>query len=250
MENSIFPPPLGHPSSDSPAVNANPCPSVTGIASNRQNYNQMASLFSRAIRKSFAWKLHGKFAFSTAARSPVVRFTRGRRQSMPVSNGHRLKPSKLQSNGFAFFQGHPKIIPHGNNMENSLFPPPLGHPSSDSPAVDANPCPSVTGIASNRQNYIQMASLFPGPSENHYAWKINMENSLFPPPLGHPSSDSPAVDANPCPSVTGIASNRQNYIQWHRLFPGPSENHSALKLHGKFAFSTAARSPVVRFTRG
>jgi hypothetical protein len=53
MEKWIFPPPLGHPSSDSPAVNANPCPSVTGIASNRQNYIQIASPFSRAIRKSF-----------------------------------------------------------------------------------------------------------------------------------------------------------------------------------------------------
>jgi hypothetical protein len=61
MENSIFPPPLGHQSSDSPAVDANPCPSVTGIASNRQIYNQMASFFSRAIRKSFrmeiTWKI-------------------------------------------------------------------------------------------------------------------------------------------------------------------------------------------------
>jgi hypothetical protein len=132
---------------------------------------------------------------------------------MPVSNGHRLKPSKLHSNSFPFFQGHPKIIPPLNYMENSIFPPPLGHPSSDSPAVDANPCPSVTGIASNRQNYIQHSfPFFQGnpkiiPPLNH------MGNSIFPPPLGHPSSDSPAVDANPCPSVTAIASNRQNYIQ-------------------------------------
>jgi hypothetical protein len=151
-----FQPPLSDGSSDSPAVNANPCPSVTGIASNRQNYIQIASPFSRAIRKSFR----------------------------PL-----------------------------NNMENSIFPPPLGHPSSDSPAVDANPCPSVTGIASNRQNYSNSFSLFPGPSENHSAMEITWKSSIFPPPLGHPSSDSPAVDANPCPSVTGIASNRQNYIQ-------------------------------------
>jgi hypothetical protein len=111
MENSIFPPPLGHPSSDSPAVNANPCPSVTGIASNRQNYIQIASLFPGPSENHSALKLHGKMDFSTAARSPVVRFTRGKRQSMPVSNGHRLKPSKLHSNSFPFFQGHPKIIP-------------------------------------------------------------------------------------------------------------------------------------------
>jgi hypothetical protein len=40
---------------------------------------------------------------------------------MPVSNGHRLKPSKLHSNSFPFFQGHPKIIPPLNYMENSTF---------------------------------------------------------------------------------------------------------------------------------
>jgi hypothetical protein len=98
--------------------------------------------------------------FSTAARSPVVRLTRGQRQSMPVSNGHRLKPSILRSDSFAFFQGHPKIIPPLNYMENWIFSPLLGHPSSDLPAVNANPCPSVTGIASNRQNYIHTASPF------------------------------------------------------------------------------------------
>jgi hypothetical protein len=79
---------------------------------------------------------------------------------MPVINEHCLKPSKLHSNTFPFFQGHPKIIPHGNHMEKSISPPPLGRPSSDSPAVDTNPRPSVTGIASNRQNYIQIASPF------------------------------------------------------------------------------------------
>jgi hypothetical protein len=116
-----FQPPLSDGSSDSPAVDANPCPSVTGIASNRQNYIQIASPFPRAIRKSFRMEIHGKMDFSTAARSPVVRFTRGRRQSMPVSNGHRLKPSKLHSNSFPFFQGHPKIIPPLNYMEKFDF---------------------------------------------------------------------------------------------------------------------------------
>jgi hypothetical protein len=66
-------------------------------------------------------KLHGKMDFSTAARSPVVRLTRGQRQSMPVSNGHRLKPSKLHSHSFAFFQGHPKIIPHAITWKNGFF---------------------------------------------------------------------------------------------------------------------------------
>jgi hypothetical protein len=58
--------------------------------------------------------------FCTAARSPVVRLTRGQRQSMPVSNGHRLKPSKLHSHSFAFFQGHPKIIPHAITWKNGF----------------------------------------------------------------------------------------------------------------------------------
>jgi hypothetical protein len=74
MEKWIFPPPLGHPSSDSPAVNANPCPSVTGIASNRQNYIQIASPFSRAIRKSFrmaiTWKI-GFFHRRSVTRRPI-----------------------------------------------------------------------------------------------------------------------------------------------------------------------------------
>jgi hypothetical protein len=69
--------------------------------------------------------------FSTAALLPVVRLTRGQRQSMPVTNGHRLKPSKLHSHSFAFFQGHPKIIPPLNYMEKWIFPPLLCHPSSD-----------------------------------------------------------------------------------------------------------------------
>jgi hypothetical protein len=47
--------------------------------------------------------------------------TRGKRQSMPVSNGHRLKPSKLHSNSIAFFQGHPNFIPPLIYMENSSF---------------------------------------------------------------------------------------------------------------------------------
>jgi hypothetical protein len=76
---------------------------------------------------------------------------------MPVSNKHRLKPSKLHSHSFAFFQGHPKIIPPLNYMEKWIFPPPLGHPSD---SVNANPCPSVTSIASNRQNYIHTAFPF------------------------------------------------------------------------------------------
>jgi hypothetical protein len=136
---------------------------------------------------------------------------------MPVSNGHRLKPSKLHSKSFPFFQGHPKIIPPLNYMKNSIFPPPLGHPSSDSPAVDANPCPSVTGIASNPQNYIQKLPLFQR-HPNVIPHGNNVEKWIFPPLLGHPSSDSPAVDANSCLSVTGIASSRQNYIEIASLF--------------------------------
>jgi hypothetical protein len=116
-----FQPPLSDGSCDSPPVNANPCPSVTGIASNRQNYIHTASPFSRAIRKSFGMQSHGKMDFCTAARSPVVRSTRGQRQSMPVSNGHRLKPSKLHSHSFAFFQGHPKIIPHAITWKSGFF---------------------------------------------------------------------------------------------------------------------------------
>jgi hypothetical protein len=50
---------------------------------------------------------------------------------MPVSNGHRLKPSTPRSHSFAFFQGHPKIIPLLNYMEKWIFAPLLGHPSSD-----------------------------------------------------------------------------------------------------------------------
>jgi hypothetical protein len=69
---------------------------------------------------------------------------------------------------FPFFQGHPKIIPPSHYMENSLFPPPLDHPSSDSHPVNANPCPSVTGIVSNRQNYIQIASPFSRAIRNSF----------------------------------------------------------------------------------
>jgi hypothetical protein len=125
-----FQPPLNDRSCDSPPVNANACPSETGIPSNRQNYIHTASPFSRAIRKSFR-TLDGKMDFSTAARSPVVRLTRGQRQSMPVSNGHRLKPSTLRSPSFAFLQGHSKFIPPQNYMEKWIFPPLLCYPSSD-----------------------------------------------------------------------------------------------------------------------
>jgi hypothetical protein len=92
------------------------------------------------LPKKFQWKN----LFSTAARSRVVRFTRSRRQSMPVSNGHRLKPSNRHRQIFPFIRGHPKINPHGNHMGNSIFPPPLGHGSSDSPAVYAYLCISVS----------------------------------------------------------------------------------------------------------
>jgi hypothetical protein len=67
-------------------------------------------------------------------------------QSMPVSNGHRLKPSKRHRQIFPFIRVHPKENPHWNLMEKSSFPPPLGHGSSDSPTVDANPCPLLTGM--------------------------------------------------------------------------------------------------------
>jgi hypothetical protein len=40
---------------------------------------------------------------------------------MPVSNGHRLKPSKLHLNSFLFFQGHPETIPAFNYMEKKDF---------------------------------------------------------------------------------------------------------------------------------
>jgi hypothetical protein len=103
---------------------------------------------------------HGKMDFSTAARSPVVRLTRGQRQSMPVSNGHRLKPSKLHTHSFSFFQGHPKIIPPFYYMEKRIFHRRSVTRRPSGPAVNANPCPSVTSIASNRQNYIDTAFLF------------------------------------------------------------------------------------------
>jgi hypothetical protein len=79
-----------------------------------------------------------------------------------VTNGHRRKLSKLHSNRFSSIRGPPKINPHENHMENSSFPPPLGHGSSESPAVDVNPCPSVTGIASNRQTDTDKFSLSSG----------------------------------------------------------------------------------------
>jgi hypothetical protein len=142
------------------------------------------------------------------------------RQSMPVTNEHQPKLKLRTGKPFPPRTHLKKFQCKSNGKIN--FQPPLSDGSSDSPAVNANPCPSVTGIASNRQNYIQIASLFPGPSENHSACQNYIQkhgkHGIFPPPLGHPSSDSPAVNANPCPSVTGIASNRQTDSEKFSLF--------------------------------
>jgi hypothetical protein len=84
--------------------------------------------------------------------------TSKQRQSMPVTNEHQPKLKLRTGKPFPPRTHLKKFQCKSNGKIN--FQPPLSDGSSDSPAVDANPCPSVTGIASNRQNYIQIASPF------------------------------------------------------------------------------------------
>jgi hypothetical protein len=112
--------------------------------------------------------------------------TSKQRQSMPVTNEHQPKLKLRTGKPFPPRTHLKKFQCKSNGKIN--FQPPLSDGSSDSPAVDANPCPSVTGIASNRQNYIQTASPFSRAIRKSFRIN-NMEKWIFPPPLGHPSSD-------------------------------------------------------------
>jgi hypothetical protein len=99
------------------------------------------------------------------------------RQSMPVTNEHQPK-LKLRTEKPFPPRTHLKKFQCKSNRKINLQPP-LSAGSSDSPAVDANPCPSVTDIASNRQNYIQIASPFSRAIRKSFRIQITWKNGFF-----------------------------------------------------------------------